>query len=68
MSFVEVFTSPLQRATRTCELAGFGANILPEPSEFGRSRSAKQFHLRRFVDTNHGRLICVGKLLGTIAG
>jgi broad specificity phosphatase PhoE len=25
MSFVKVFTSPLQRATRTCELAGFGA-------------------------------------------
>ena len=24
-SFVKVFTSPLQRATRTCELAGFGA-------------------------------------------
>ncbi len=25
MSFVKVFTSPLQRALRTCELAGFGA-------------------------------------------
>jgi probable phosphoglycerate mutase len=25
LSFVKVFTSPLQRATRTCELAGFGA-------------------------------------------
>ena len=25
MNFVKVFTSPLQRATRTCELAGFGA-------------------------------------------
>lgn len=25
MSFVKVFTSPLQRAIRTCELAGFGA-------------------------------------------
>jgi probable phosphoglycerate mutase len=24
MSFAQVFTSPLQRATRTCELAGFG--------------------------------------------
>ena len=24
-SFVQVFTSPLQRARRTCELAGFGA-------------------------------------------
>jgi hypothetical protein len=25
VTFAEVFTSPLQRATRTCELAGFGA-------------------------------------------
>jgi probable phosphoglycerate mutase len=25
LTFVKVFTSPLQRATRTCELAGFGA-------------------------------------------
>lgn len=25
LSFAKVFTSPLQRATRTCELAGFGA-------------------------------------------
>ena len=25
MQFAKVFTSPLQRATRTCELAGFGA-------------------------------------------
>jgi broad specificity phosphatase PhoE len=25
LSFARVFTSPLQRATRTCELAGFGA-------------------------------------------
>ena len=25
MTFVKVFTSPLQRARRTCELAGFGA-------------------------------------------
>jgi broad specificity phosphatase PhoE len=25
LSFVKVFTSPLQRAARTCELAGFGA-------------------------------------------
>ena len=26
LSFAKVFTSPLQRATRTCELAGFGAS------------------------------------------
>jgi broad specificity phosphatase PhoE len=27
VSFARVFTSPLQRATRTCELAGFGAVV-----------------------------------------
>ena len=27
MTFVRVFTSPLQRAARTCELAGFGASM-----------------------------------------
>ena len=26
LTFVKVFTSPLQRAARTCELSGFGAN------------------------------------------
>ena len=26
LSFAKVFTSPLQRAARTCELAGFGAS------------------------------------------
>jgi broad specificity phosphatase PhoE len=36
MSFAKVFTSPLQRARRTCELAGFGAvaEILPELVEW----------------------------------
>jgi len=29
-SFAKVFTSPLQRAARTCELAGFGAAALPD--------------------------------------
>src|SRR5436305_1968454 len=28
LSFVQVFTSPLQRASRTCELAGFKADAL----------------------------------------
>ena len=27
LSFSHVFTSPLQRASRTCELAGFGAGL-----------------------------------------
>jgi bisphosphoglycerate-dependent phosphoglycerate mutase len=31
LTFAKVFTSPLQRATRTCELAGFG------PRKFRRS-------------------------------
>ena len=30
-SFVKVFTSPLQRARRTCELAGFGAGAVVDP-------------------------------------
>ena len=36
LSFVKVFTSPLQRARRTCELAGFGgqAEILPDAIEW----------------------------------
>jgi probable phosphoglycerate mutase len=31
LGFVKVFTSPLQRAARTCELAGFGAAAQPDP-------------------------------------
>ena len=31
MSFAQVFTSPLQRASRTCELAGFGAVAEVDP-------------------------------------
>jgi broad specificity phosphatase PhoE len=36
MSFAKVFTSPLQRAKRTCELAGFGtvAEVLPDLVEW----------------------------------
>ena len=29
LAFAKVFTSPLQRAARTCELAGFGAAAEP---------------------------------------
>src|SRR5262249_39103905 len=39
-SFVRVFTSPLQRAARTCELAGFGAGAEVDPDltewDYGR--------------------------------
>jgi len=31
ISFAQVFTSPLQRAYRTCELAGFGATCIVDP-------------------------------------
>ncbi len=31
MRFSDVFTSPLQRAARTCELAGFGSAAVPDP-------------------------------------
>ncbi len=31
LSFAKVFTSPLQRAVRTCELAGFGEQAEPDP-------------------------------------
>jgi broad specificity phosphatase PhoE len=36
VKFAKVFTSPLQRAFRTCELAGFGgqAELLPEAAEW----------------------------------
>src|ERR1700747_2458987 len=30
-TFAHVFTSPLQRATRTCELAGFGSAARADP-------------------------------------
>jgi broad specificity phosphatase PhoE len=31
MTFAKVFTSPLQRAARTCELSGFGAEAVTDP-------------------------------------
>jgi broad specificity phosphatase PhoE len=39
-SFVRVFTSPLQRASRTCELAGFGvgAEVDPDLTEWDYGR------------------------------
>jgi probable phosphoglycerate mutase len=40
LSFVRVFTSPLQRASRTCELAGFGvgAEVDPDLTEWDYGR------------------------------
>src|SRR3954464_1255342 len=32
MKFAQVFTSPLQRAARTCELSGFGAGAITDPN------------------------------------
>src|SRR3954447_23541870 len=39
-SFVHVFTSPLQRASKTCELAGFGAvaEVDPDLTEWDYGR------------------------------
>ena len=31
LAFAKIFTSPLQRAARTCELAGFGSAAEPDP-------------------------------------
>lgn len=31
LTFAKVFSSPLQRALKTCELAGFGSMVMPDP-------------------------------------
>jgi broad specificity phosphatase PhoE len=40
LAFAKIFTSPLQRAARTCELAGFGSVAEPDPDlmewDYGR--------------------------------
>jgi broad specificity phosphatase PhoE len=48
IAFAEVFTSPLQRAVRTCELAGFGAiaEIDPDLVEWNYG----QYEVRRTAD------------------
>jgi broad specificity phosphatase PhoE len=50
-SFAKVFTSPLQRAKRTCELAGFGdmAEIMPELVEwnYGEYEGIKTHDIHR---------------------
>jgi probable phosphoglycerate mutase len=53
VSFVKVFTSPLQRAARTCELAGFGAQAAQDPDlvewNYGRyeGRTSADIHHER---------------------
>ena len=51
--FAEVFTSPLQRATRTCELAGFGAAAVTDADlvewDYGQyeGRQTAEIHAER---------------------
>jgi broad specificity phosphatase PhoE len=53
ITFAKVFTSPLQRAARTCELAGFGttAEVLPELVEWNygdyEGRRTSEIHAER---------------------
>ena len=52
-TFTRVWTSPLQRAARTCELAGFGAVAAAEPDlvewDYGRyeGRTSAEIHVDR---------------------
>jgi broad specificity phosphatase PhoE len=53
LSFAKVFTSPLQRAARTCELAGFGAAAEIDPDlvewDYGQyeGRRTAEIHVER---------------------
>ena len=53
MTFAKVFTSPLQRASRTCAIAGFGtiAEIMPDMVEWNygdyEGRRTSEIHLER---------------------
>lgn len=50
LTFAAVFTSPLQRAARTCELAGFGAVAQTEPDlvewNYGRYEGKRSVEIR----------------------
>jgi broad specificity phosphatase PhoE len=50
MTFAKVFTSPLQRASRTCELAGFGAVAAVDPDlvewDYGRYEGLRSDEIR----------------------
>jgi broad specificity phosphatase PhoE len=51
MTFAEVFTSPLQRAARTCQLAGFGAVAGTDPDlvewDYGEYEGLRSDEIRR---------------------
>src|SRR5207248_5539462 len=49
MKFAKVFTSPLQRATRTCELSGFAAGAITRSEErrVGKECRVQGTHDRR---------------------
>jgi broad specificity phosphatase PhoE len=51
MTFAKVFTSPLQRAARTCELAGFGAVAETDPDlvewDYGRYEGLRSDEILR---------------------
>lgn len=51
MSFAKVFTSPLQRAARTCELAGFGARAERDPDlvewDYGDYEGVRSVDIRK---------------------
>src|SRR5262245_29740102 len=51
LSFARVFTSPLQRAGRTCELAGFGARAEVDPDlvewNYGKYEGLRTAEIRK---------------------
>lgn len=51
MSFAQVFTSPLQRASRTCELAGFGDRAERDPDlvewDYGDYEGVRSVDIRK---------------------
>jgi len=51
LSFAKVFTSPLQRAVRTCELAGFGPMAEPDPDlvewDYGQYEGRRTVEIHR---------------------
>src|SRR5437016_3120578 len=51
LSFAKVFTSPLQRAVRTCELAGFGEKAEADPDlvewDYGQCEGRRTVEIRQ---------------------
>lgn len=51
MKFAQVFTSPLQRAARTCKLSGFGAGAITDPDlvewDYGKYEALTSDEIRR---------------------